>query len=118
MGTLARDGSGKAYRYRDFLQPTKPNGSLGAMVDLSGNTSSIDVLSHTIPFYNGRAGAVSAILCPVVILLEDSHDLGDARISIENLRELLFKKPELGKFLKTAIDRALGKTKRVETNLM
>lgn len=104
--------------YRDFLQPTKPNGSLGAMVDLSGNTSSIDVLSHTNPFYNGRAGAVSAILCPVVILLEDSHDLGDARISIENLRELLFKKPELGKFLKTAIDRALGKTKRVEINLM
>lgn len=104
--------------YRDFLQPTQPSGSLGAVVYHSGNRSSIDVLSHTTPFYNGRAGAVPAISCPEVILLEDSHDLGDARISIENLRELLLKKPELGKFLKTAIDRALGQTKRVEMNLL
>ena len=98
--------------YKDFLAPPPIQGSASAS---SGDAAvdAVDALSKIVVSADigdgqgvatGRAAPVAQ--GPAVQLIEDADDLGDPRIKVDQLRELLAKKPELGKFLKLQLARA------------
>jgi hypothetical protein len=94
--------------YKDFLAPLSvetggggEGSAVGALAKIVGGGGEDDL------FAESRAGGgTPSSGDPAVVLVEDAEDLGDPRINIEHLRELLAKKPELGKFLKLQLDRA------------